>query len=150
MIAIDANLLVYAHVTSYEQHEATREWLEEQLSILPRVGLPWPSLLAFVRLVTNPRLFSEPEPITDAWAQVESWLDAGSAWTPVPTPQHRQVLGSCVAHTTLRANDVPDAHLAALAIEHGLKLATSDSGFGRFERLEWFNPLRQRPRSPLA
>lgn len=141
MIAVDANLLVYAHVRSYDQHDAAREWLEEQLTTLPRVGLPWVSLLAFVRLVTNPRLFSEPESITDAWGQVEAWLDADAVWTPAPTPRHRQVLGACIERATLRANNVPDAHLAALAIEHGLKLATSDSGFARFERLDWFNPL---------
>lgn len=144
MIAVDANLLVYAYVRSYGQHEAAHTWLEEQLTTLPRVGLPWASLLAFVRLVTNPRLFSEPESIGGAWAQVEAWLDAEAVWTPEPTNRHRQVLGSCLQPPGLRANDVPDAHLAALAIEHGLKLASSDSGFARFEQLEWFNPLSPR------
>ncbi len=141
MIAIDANLLVYAHVTSYAQHEAARAWLEEQLDAAPRVGLPWASLLAFVRLVTNPRLFTEPESITDAWGQVAAWLDAARVWTPTPTTRHREALGACLARPGLRANDVPDAHLAALAVEHGLRLATSDSGFARFPGLEWFNPL---------
>lgn len=79
MIALDANLLLYAHVTSYGQHDQARAWLEEQFVSLPRVGLPWASLLAFVRLVTNPRLFTEPESIADAWAQVETWLDAEAA-----------------------------------------------------------------------
>jgi toxin-antitoxin system PIN domain toxin len=134
VIAIDANLLVYAHVTSYAQHEAARAWLEEQLVAAPRVGLPWASLLAFVRLVTNPRLFTEPESITDAWGQVAAWL-------PTPTTRHCEALGACLARPGLRANDVPDAHLAALAVEHGLRLATSDSGFARFPGLDWFNPL---------
>lgn len=144
MIALDANLLVYAHVTSYDQHDQARTWLEEQLATVPRVGLPWPSLLAFVRLVTNPRLFMEPESIADAWAQVEAWLDAEAVWTPVPGNRHRQVLAACLGRPGLRANDVPDAHLAALTIEHGLKLASSDSGFARFDQLEWFDPLTQR------
>ena len=142
MIAVDANLLVYAHVTSYPQHERARVWLEAQLSGVPRVALPWPSLLAFVRLVSNPRLFTEPESVKDAWGQVEAWLDAEPAWSPAPTSRHREVLGPCLTGTTLRANDVPDAHLAALAIEHGLQLATSDSGFARFPGLRWFDPLR--------
>ncbi len=142
MIVVDANLLVYAHVASYAQHEAARSWLEEQLSGLTRVGLPWTSLLAFVRLVTNSRVFSEPEAILDAWRQVEAWLDAEPAWTPVPTSRHRNVLAECLARTTIRANDVPDAHLAALTIEHGLRLATTDHGYARFERLQWFDPLR--------
>lgn len=141
MILVDANLLVYAHVTSYDQHDAARVWLEEQLAGLPRVGFPWPSLLAFMRLVTNPRLFTRPESMADAWEQVESWLGAESAWTPTPTSRHQDVLATCIRHASLRANDVPDAHLAALAIEHGLRLATSDSGFARFDSLPWFNPL---------
>lgn len=142
MIVVDANLLVYAHVTSYRQHEAAREWLEEQLASAPRVGFPWSSLLAFVRLVSNPRVFTEPEPVPDAWSQVEAWLDAEAAWIPVPTPRHREILRTCLDGPGLRANDVPDAHLAALAIEHGLSLATSDGGFARFDTLTWFDPLR--------
>ncbi len=143
MIAVDANLLVYAHVSSYAQHEAAREWLEEQLANAPRVGLPWSSLLAFVRLVSNPRMFSEPEPIVEAWGQVEAWLDAEPVWTPVPTARHRDLLRTCMGNPGLQANGVPDAHLAALAQEHGLSLATSDHGFARFETLSWFDPLRR-------
>lgn len=142
MIAIDANLLVYAHVSSFPQHEAARVWLEQQLLALPRVGLPWPSLLAFMRLVTNPRVFTEPESIADAWTQVEAWLDADPAWVPEPQDGHRKILGECLRVSALRANDVPDAHLAAIAIEHGLRLATTDTGFARFDRLSWFNPLQ--------
>jgi len=141
VIAIDANLLVYAHVDSYRQHDAARGWLEDQLAGTPRVGLPWSSLLAFVRLVTNLRLFSQPEPVADAWDQVEAWLDADSSWMPAPTSRHREVLRTCLRTSGMQA-DVPDAHLAALAIEHGLSLASSDSGFARFEGLEWFDPLR--------
>ncbi len=141
MIVIDANLLVYAHVTSYAQHDVARDWLERQLRDLPRVGLPWSSLLAFVRLVSNPRVFTEPESITDAWDQVEAWLDAEAAWIPTPTPRHRAVLRDHLAVSGLRASDVPDAHLATLAAEHGLRLASTDSGFARFADVEWFNPL---------
>lgn len=141
MIAVDANLLLYAHVTSYPRHEAARTWLEDRLAGTARVGLPWPSLLAFVRLVTNPRLFTRPESVADAWSQVEAWLSAEPAWVPVPTARHADVLGSCLASPGLRANDVPDAHLAALALEHGLRLATSDAGFARFARLDWFDPV---------
>lgn len=95
-----------------------------------------------MRLVSNPRVFSRPESVADAWTQVEAWLDADPTWTPTPTPHHRRVLATCVQGANLRANDVPDAHLAALAIEHGLQLATSDHGFCRFRDLCWFDPLR--------
>lgn len=142
MIAVDANLLVYAHVSTFRRHEGARAWLEEQLALPTRVGLPWSSLLAFVRLVTNPRVFSDPEPISGAWSQVEAWLDADPVWIPAPLDRHREVLGDCLSVSALRANDVPDAHLAAIAVENGLRLATTDSGFARFERLEWFNPLQ--------
>lgn len=141
MIVVDANLLVYAHVTSYSQHEVAREWLEQQLAGVSRVGLPWPSLLAFVRLVSNPRVFTEPESISDAWGQVEAWLDADPAWVPTPTERHAAVLRGHLAVPGLRATDVPDVHLAALAVEHGLRLASSDSGFARFPGLDWFDPL---------
>lgn len=142
MIALDANLLLYAYVTDYDQHEAACHWLEEQLARAPRVGLPWPSLLAFVRLVTNPRLFSTPAAVGDAWSQVESWLSADSAWIPQPGDRHQTILGEYLAVPGLRCNDVPDAHLAALAVEHGLTLATNDAGFARFPRLRWTDPLR--------
>ena len=141
MIVVDANLLVYAHVASYRQHEAARTWLEDRLAAPARVGLPWASLLAFVRLVTNPRVFTEPESVADAWGQVESWLDADAAWTPSPTARHREVLGTCLTTSGLRANDVPDAHLAALCLEHGVRLATTDRGFARFGELDWFDPV---------
>ncbi len=141
MILLDANLLVYAHVASYPQHTAARDWLDDQLATAPRVGFAWPSLLAFVRLVTNPRVFSRPESIPSAWNQVEAWLDADVAWTPVPTARHQDLLATCLASPGLAANDVPDAHLAALCMEHGLRLATSDAGFARFTGLSWFNPL---------
>lgn len=142
MILVDANLLVYAHVDGYaQQHEPARTWLNAQLAGTARVGFAWSSALAFVRLITNPRLFPEPASMSDAWDQVGRWLDAPPTWTPLPTVKHREVLGSCLTVSGLVAKDVPDAHLAALAIEHGLQLATTDSGFARFPRLRWFNPL---------
>ncbi|MGH3098414.1 MAG: TA system VapC family ribonuclease toxin [Streptosporangiales bacterium] len=143
MILLDANLLVYAYVADYEQHADAREWLEQQLADSPRVGFPWPAMLAFMRLVTNPRLFPSPAAIGDAWSQVRSWLSAPSAWVPVPGGQHRSLLGRCLSVHGLAANDVPNAHLAALALEHGLALATNDAGFARFPGLRWFNPLAE-------
>jgi len=141
LILVDANLLIYAHVSSFEQHERARAWLEEQLSQLPRVGLPWPSLLAFLRIVSNPRLFTRPEPVAKAWKQVESWLSAESAWIPTPTESHGAVLARLIADTRPDGNLVPDAHLAALALEHGLTLCSADGDFGRFPDLPWTNPL---------
>lgn len=141
MIAVDANLLVYAFSTAFAQHERARTWLDEQLATAVRVGLPWSSLLAFVRLTTNARVFTEPASVQTAWTQVESWLDAEAAWVPLPTARHRELVGRCLRVPGLRANDVPDADLAALVLGHGLRLATTDAGFARFEQLDWFSPL---------
>lgn len=140
MIIVDANLLIYAHVSDFEQHDAARRWLDEQLGGTTRVGLPWPSLLAFLRLVTNRRVFARPEPMRDAWKQVSEWTRAPAAWIPAPTSRHRDVLDELVPSIT-RANLVPDAHLAALAIEHGLTLCSTDGDFARFPGLRWLDPL---------
>jgi toxin-antitoxin system PIN domain toxin len=141
LILIDANLLVYARVSSFAQHDRARDWLDRQLNGLPRVGLPWASLLAFLRLVTNPRIFEQPEPIAEAWDQVMGWLACDPAWIPQPTERHLEVLGQLIALPGVHGNLVPDAHLAALAIEHGLTLCSTDGDFARFPGLRWLNPL---------
>lgn len=142
MILVDANLLVYACVASMPQHARARRWLDERLNGTASVGLPWPSLLSFVRLVSNPRIFSKPESIASAWQQVEHWLDCPCVWVPGPTERHREVIGALLTAATTRANLIPDAHLAALAIEHGLTLFSADGDFARFPDLKWENPVR--------
>jgi toxin-antitoxin system PIN domain toxin len=142
VILVDANLLVYAHVASVPQHDAARTWLDERINGPAPVGLPWPSLLAFLRLVTNPRVFERPEPVASAWGQVEAWLDRPSVWIPQPTDHHRATLGRLLQRQGTGGNLVPDAHLAALAIEHGLVLCSTDGDFARFPGLRWVNPLQ--------
>ena len=141
MILVDANLLVYAHVASMPQHAAARKWLDAKLGGHAPVGLPWNSLLGFLRLVTNPRVFERPEPIDAAWRQVEAWLDSPSAWIPGPGDHHRKILSGLLRQGGIRANLVPDAHVAALAMEHGLILCSTDGDFARFKGLRWENPL---------
>lgn len=141
MRLVDANILVYAHVSGFAQHEAARAWLDDRLNGLDRLGLPWPSLLTFVRLVTNPRVFARPESVADAWSQVGQWLSCSAAWIPLPAERHREFLGRCLETTGLRSNHVPDADLAALALEHGLTLCSTDPDFARFAGLRWENPL---------
>ncbi len=147
MILVDANLLIYAHVGSFPQHAVAREWLDGQLGGGGRVGLPWPSLLGFLRLVTNARVFERPEPTAQAWRQVEAWLDAEASWIPQPTERHLELLGRLVTAGGIQASLVPDAHLAALAIEHGLTLCSTDGDFARFAGLRWENPLANPARS---
>ena len=141
MILVDTNILLYAHVSDFEQHRPARAWLDGRLSGPTRVGLPWQSLLGFVRLVTNPRIFPRPESAARAWDQVVDWLDAAPTWVPVPTDRHAEVLGTLVPAVS-GPNLWPDAHLAALAIEHGLTVMSTDGDFARFPGLRWENPLR--------
>lgn len=141
MILVDANLLVYAHVTSLSQHERARAWLDDRLSGSTPVGLPWESALAFVRLVSNPRVFERPVTVAEGWAQVEGWLSCPPVWIPAPSERHAEILGGLLRAPGLRANHVPDAHLAALALEHGLTVCSTDGDFARFAGVRWQNPL---------
>jgi len=141
VILIDANLLIYAHVKNLPQHVAARGWLDKCLNASAPVGLPWPSLLGFLRIVTNPRIFERPESIKDAWKQVKEWLECPSAWIPRPAERHVEILEGLIVDLNITANLVPDAHLAALAIEHGLILCSADGDFGRFPDLKWQNPI---------
>jgi hypothetical protein len=145
MYLVDANVLVYAVDREAVHHEAARRWLDEHLGGPPRyVGLPWPSLTAFLRLTTNPRVFERPAPVADAWARVAEWLSRSAAWIPSPGPRHPKVMGELIASATPAANLVPGAHLAALAVEHGLTIASTDPDFARFSQVKWHNPVTGR------
>jgi uncharacterized protein len=127
---------------SLPQHEDSRAWLQERFTAIAKVGLPWHSLLGFLRISTNARVFERPMPIAQAWRRVEDWLAQPPAWIPTPTERHRAVLAELLGDG-ITGDLVPDAHLAALAIEHGLTLCSTDGDFARFADLSWENPLRQ-------
>jgi toxin-antitoxin system PIN domain toxin len=141
VILVDANLLVYAHVADFPQHRSTRAWLDDRLSGTAKVGLPWESLVGFLRLVTNPRVFPSPLPAAHAMAQIGDWLARPAVWCPGPTDRHHELLAGLLEATGVRADLVPDAHLAAIAIGHGLTLTSNDGDFARFPGLRWENPL---------
>jgi toxin-antitoxin system PIN domain toxin len=141
VILIDANLLIYATDPRSEKHELAQHWLDAQLSGETRVGLPWESLLAYMRIVTNPRIFERPQSIRSAWHTVEQWLDCDCVWIPTPGPAHRSVLAGLLAALGGGSKLIPDAYLAALAMEHGLALCSSDGDFARFQGLRWNNPI---------
>ena len=141
MIVVDANLLIYAANQSAPEHEHARSWLDARLSGTARIGLPWPSLLAFVRIVSNPAILRSPVSPADAWRQVTDWLGCDAAWIPLPGRRHPEVLGGLLEGSLVTSRLVPDAHLAALAIEHGLTLCSTDGDFARFPGLKWENPL---------
>ena len=141
MILVETNLLIYAKIDRLPQHAKARDWLDGRFNDSVRVGLPWASLLGFLRIVTNARIFERALTLQTAWAQVEAWLSLENVWIPQPTENHAAVLGRLLDQTGAVANRVPDAHLAALALEHGLTLCSADRGFARFPGLHWINPL---------
>ncbi|HMU35937.1 MAG TPA: type II toxin-antitoxin system VapC family toxin [Marmoricola sp.] len=137
---VDANVLLYAVDESSRFHESARAWLEVAMNGVERVGLPWVSLMAFQRIITHPRVTTTPLTAEEAWIHVTDWLDTEQAWVPTPGARHRDILGSLLIDGDLRGNFVTDAHLAALAIEHGVGICSYDSDFARFEGLRWLNP----------
>lgn len=98
--------------------------------------------MGFVRLATHRRIFERPLSIAQAWEQVSEWLDQPNAWIPLPTERHREILGDLLARSRATGPVVMDAHLAALAIGHGLTVESCDSDFGRFPGVRWENPLQ--------
>ncbi len=143
---LDANLLLYAVDARSPQNRAASAWLETVLNGDRRVGIPWQTVGAFLRISTHPRVTTEPLSALDAWAYVESWLAADPVWVPPATGATASVLRRLVATYHVTGNLVPDAQLAALAIEHGLVLCSADGDFARFDELRWENPLASRGR----
>jgi hypothetical protein len=141
VILLDANLLLYAANQSAPEHAAAHGWLDDRLNGTAPVGLPWPSLLAFVRLATNPVVVRHPVTPAAAWRQVEEWLACEPVWIPLPGGGHRVIMAGLLKASWMTSRLVPDAHLAALAIEHGLRLQSTDGDFGKFADLQWENPL---------
>ena len=138
---IDANLLLFAVDSAAPGNERAATWLSEQLNSDHRVGIPWESLTAFVRIATHPRASEHPLTPDQAWGVVEEWLAVPTVWVPLPTDEHADVLGGLVHKYRLAGNLIPDAHLAAIAIEHGLQVCSADTDFARFTEIRWNNPL---------
>lgn len=138
---IDANILLFAVDEASPFHSSAAAWLARQLNGPRRVGLPWQSLGAFLRIITHPRAADRPLSPDQAWVHVEAWLAAEPAWIPAPTERHADVLGSLIRSYQVRGNLVPDAHLAAVAIEHGLTVFSTDTDFARFNEIRWENPI---------
>jgi uncharacterized protein len=140
MILIDVNLLVYAYNKTAPEHAAARRWFEDLAAERPFL-LPWHSVLGFVRIVTHPRSAANPFSPEQASAIVDEWLAQPHATPVSPGPRHWEILRRLLTGCQCRGPLVPDAHLAALAIEHGATLATHDRGFARFTGLQVQYPL---------
>lgn len=137
----DVNLLLYAVDASAPRHRAARRWLEERLSGTETFAFAWVVLLAFIRLSTNPRVFETPLEPQEAFDLVEGWLAQPCATIVHPTDRHATLLRELLGPLGTAGNLTVDAHLAALAIEHGAELCSSDRDFSRFPGLRWTDPL---------
>ncbi|MBI4482064.1 MAG: type II toxin-antitoxin system VapC family toxin [Acidobacteria bacterium] len=141
MILVDANLLLYAYNASSEHHERARVWLEDAIAQPQPFGLAWETVLAFLRISTNTRAFEHPLLIAEAVAIVSEWLAQPTTTMLEPGGRHWNILSSLLTTAQAFGPLVMDAHLAALAIEHGAVLYTNDRDFSRFQGLQTRNPL---------
>ena len=142
MILLDANLLLYVHNASSKENAAATAWLQTALSGPERLCLAWETILAFLRIATTPRVFSQPLELETATAVVGEWLNLENVEILCPTQRHWEIFGQLLPKTRIRGSLIMDAHLAALAIEHGATLCTNDRDFARFPGLKVEFPLQ--------
>jgi toxin-antitoxin system PIN domain toxin len=141
MTLIDANLLLYAYDPRAVEHDASRRWLEVTLSSPGLVRLAWVTVWAFLRIATSPRVFERPLSVAEANVIVDGWLEQPNVGIIEPAERHREILQRLLAQTQSTGPLVMDAALAAIAIEHGATLYSTDHDFSRFPDLTWINPL---------
>jgi len=140
VIVPDVNLLIYAHNEAVPQHEQTKLWFEELLTHR-LVGMPWASMLGFVRLSTHPSVMANPLRPLAALEYVEAWLGRDTVRVLEPGPRHLSILRDLFSASGVAGSLTTDTHLAAIAIEHQCELHSNDVDFRRFPGLRWHNPL---------
>ena len=138
---MDANILLYAEDALNPLNDQARTWWDDRLSGVETVCLCWTVLSAYVRIGTNPRVFNRPLSLEQSVSRIQSWLDQPCTKIIRPTDRHWAVFQQMLVTGKATANLVTDAHIAAIAIEHGCMLASTDSDFARFPKLKWTNPL---------
>lgn len=142
MILPDVNLLLYSHNRSAEQHQATNVWFTAALTGPEPVALSWTTILGFLRVGTNARAYPNPMTVKEAIAAVNAWLAHPAMVLLHPGERHWEILSEMIIRGDVEGPSITDAHLAALAVEHGATLCTTDRDFARFPRLRWRNPLQ--------
>ena len=141
MTLLDANILLYAYNVDAPQHQAARRWIEDLFSGSEWVGLPWITLWGFLRISTNPRVYPRPLTAGEAFGIVHGWLALDKVVVVQPGPRHAELLERLATVNRATGPLLTDAVLAALALEHGAVLASTDLDFSRFRELQWLNPL---------
>ena len=141
MIVVDVNLLLYAVISGFPQHQAARTWWEQQLNSQADVGLSGPAVFGFLRIATNPRVLVTPMSIEQAISHVRSWLDRPNVHFLVPGTRHLDLALELLAGIGTAGNLTTDAQLAAHALELDADMCSNDPDCARFPRLRWVNPL---------
>lgn len=141
MIVLDANILLYAYDSTSAQHRKARSWVERTFSNGTLVGLPWQTVTAFLRIMTNPRLPGERLTLEEAVQVVDQWLAQPNVRFLGPSDEHWSFFRQMIIEGQAQGALISDAHLAALTLEHGAVLHTTDRDFARFPGLRWLNPL---------
>lgn len=142
MILPDINILVYAYNSASRYHENARYWLQEALAGPRMVGIAWAVGFGFVRLLSNPRIFTNPARPAELIGIVQSWLSLPTVRSIVPGVRHLEIAERLFRESGCSGETTTDVHLAALAIELDATLYSNDSDFGRFPDLSWENPLK--------
>lgn len=138
----DVNVLIYAHREDSPEHERYAEWLRALATSPEPFALSSVTLAGFLRITTNPRIFDDPTPPDDALAFCENLLSRPLAVLTQPGAQHPAILADLIRSSGIRGAEVTDAYIAAVAIEHGCEVITTDSDFARFgDRVRWRHPL---------
>ena len=141
MKVLDLNVLLYAVNRDSARHEAAKDWVESTLSGEETVGLPWVVLLGFLRIATSRHILPNPITIDQAIAVVDAWLAQPPVVALTPGDEHWAILRGLLSEAGSAGNLTTDAHLAALALEHGAELCSTDADFARFPHLRWVNPI---------
>lgn len=144
MKIIDLNILIYAVNKDAPDHKKAKEWLENGLTETETIGFPWVVLLGFLRITTNSRILPKPLTHIQAIGFIDEWLKQESVQVVLPTDRHWDILKQIINHFGTASNLTTDAHLAALTIEKGAILYSSDNDFSRYPNLKWVNPLDDR------
>ena len=144
MKLIDLNILIYAIDESSARHRQARDWLEETLSGSRTVAFDWQILVGFVRISTRAAVFTRPLSATEAFDVIDGWRGQPCVTVVYPTDRHADTLRELLTPLGSAGNLTNDAHLAALAIEHGAELCSTDVDFSRFAGVRWIDPLAGR------
>lgn len=145
MIVVDANLLIYSYDTASPHYKKSRLWLEDAFSGADIVGLPWQSVGAFLRVMTNPKLHGRQYSLDEASEIVEAWMGQSNLRILTATDDHWFQFRRMIMEGNASGTLVSDAEIAALAVEYGGVLHTADRDFARFPGLRWVNPLTLTP-----